>query len=62
MENLIGLSEVTVALVLSFGVALLLECLLLEYVIHAIAKSTARPAAEPASERVVTALRRAGGI
>lgn len=61
MENLIGLSEVTVALVFSFGVALLLECLLLQYVIRAIARSTA-PAAERPSEHVIAALRRTGGI
>ena len=38
MQNLIGWSEVSVALIFSFGFGLLLECLLLKYLMHVVAR------------------------
>ena len=40
MQNLIGWSEVSAALVFSFGFGLLLECLLLKYLMHVVAHQT----------------------
>ena len=40
MQNLIGWSEVSAALVFSFGFGLLLECLLLKYLMHVVARQT----------------------
>ena len=40
MQKLIGWSEVSAALVFSFGFGLLLECLLLKYLMHVVARQT----------------------
>ncbi len=43
MQDLIGFSEVSAVLIFSFGFGLLLECLLLKYLLHVIARETLRP-------------------
>ncbi len=40
MQNLIGWSEVSAALIFSFGFGLLLECLLLKYLMHVVSRQT----------------------
>lgn len=56
MQTLIGLSEVSAALMFSFGFGLLLECLLLKYLMHVVARQTQPEAALAEARELESAL------
>ena len=56
MQNLIEWSEVSAALIFSFGFGLLLECLLLKYLMHVVARQTQPQAPLPGAQELVSAL------